>query len=62
LRDPKRIKPILKELERIWKQCPDMRFNQLMFNLMYTMENVRSDHFHVEDDVFLKFLKDFEGF
>jgi hypothetical protein len=34
MRDKKRIKPFLKELEELWKENPDMRFFQLITMVM----------------------------
>lgn len=33
MRDPKRIKPFLKYIEREWLKSPDQRFGQLLINL-----------------------------
>jgi len=44
MRDKKRIKRILKELERIWNDVPDMRFGQLLINL-----GIVDDSFRVWD-------------
>ena len=54
MRDPKRIKLLLAEIERLWLQYPDWRFGQLMSNLF------AGDSFHVEDDLMLTRIK--QGF
>lgn len=46
MRDPKRIKRILKLLEHVWKQHPDMRFGQLIW-FIYGKE----PPFNEEDDM-----------
>ena len=48
MRDPKRIKILLTELEKLWLKYPDWRFGQLVANLF------PGDPFHIEDDVMLK--------
>ena len=44
MRPKKRIPPILKEIEKIWKQHPDLRLGQLLLNIvgesiLYFMED-----------------------
>lgn len=54
-RDPKRIKEILTELERVWNDNPDLRFGQLISNLF---ENIHgASLFYTEDDKFLNALR-----
>ena len=58
MRDPKRIKPILAELERIWSETPDQRFFQLISNLSYKInETELTDLFYLEDDKTLEYFK-----
>ena len=52
-RDPKRIKEVLAEVEKIWEKNPDLRFGQLICNMF----NLRGGLFYIEDDVILKELK-----
>ncbi|MCC2618356.1 DUF1040 family protein [Aestuariibacter halophilus] len=35
MRDPNRIKQLLLLLEKLWQKDPDLRFNQLLYNLQY---------------------------
>lgn len=51
MRDPKRIKPFLKEFEKLWNEVPDWRFGQLVVNLLGT------DPFYIEDDEALEIIK-----
>jgi len=44
MRDPKRIKPLLKLIEEIWLKNPDLRLCQLIGNV------APYDNYHVEDD------------
>ena len=56
MRNPERIPEILKELERFWKQVPDLRLGQIISNLSY--ESMRNnDPFYMEDDDLLELLK-----
>ena len=54
MRDPARIKPFLVELEKLWRQYPDWRFGQLVFNLF------PGDPFNIPDDLMLSRIK--QGF
>ena len=53
MRDPSRIPLILKEIERIWLENPDLRLCQLIGNC-YESE----DLYYKEDDNLLKRLKE----
>ena len=57
MRDPKRIKPLLMEIEKQWKNFPDWRFGQLIENRkrFYNID----DLFYIEDDEMLKLIENF---
>lgn len=55
MRDPKRIKPFLEELEKVWNEVPDWRFGQLVSNFF------GPDPFYMEDGMALEILKKREG-
>ncbi len=57
MRDPKRIKKILAEIEKYWTKYPDLRLGQMMSNFWSEFENTESDIFFLEDDKLLKVLK-----
>ena len=63
MRDPNRIGLILGELEKYWRDNPDLRPGQIISNMAAALG--RSDCFHVEDDQMLKaleyFTKDIEN-
>lgn len=61
MRDKKRISIVLKEIERIWEESPDVRFNQLMDTLAYNYKKEKgvTDLFYLEDDIYLDWLKTF---
>lgn len=48
MRDPNRIDEILNTVKTVWNQYPDMRFGQLVVNVLGI------DPFYVEDDVILQ--------
>lgn len=57
MRDPKRIKPLLMEIEKQWEKFPDWRFGQLIENIkrFYNID----DLFYTEDDEILKLIENF---
>ena len=56
MRDPKRIKEIVTELEKYWNNHPNWRLGQLMSNLSYELRG-DNDSFFIEDDELLELLK-----
>ena len=56
MKDPKRIKPILKLLQEAWELVPDWRLGQLVSNLLGTGPR---DVFHPEDETWEELLKEF---
>ena len=52
MRDIDRIKPFLEKLELLWKQCPDLRFGQLVCIL-----SKDKDLFNIEDDEMLDMIQ-----
>jgi len=44
MRDPDRIPVILQRLEQVWEKYPDLRFGQLILNVL------RNDFYYVEDE------------
>ena len=52
MRDKKRIKPFLKQIETFWNKYPDWRFCQLVINVAK-----KNDPFYIEDETFLELLK-----
>lgn len=57
MRDPKRIKPLLMEIEKQWERFPDWRFGQFIENIkrFYDID----DLFYTEDDEMLKLIENF---
>jgi hypothetical protein len=65
MRDPHRIEPFIKELEKLWKKHPDMRFGQLVINIMqmdsrYSQEKLDTLLFYIEDHHFVWLRQEFE--
>jgi hypothetical protein len=57
MRDPKRIKKILKTVEYIWEKNPDWRLTQLIMNAL----NINSDPYYIEDHDLEKALDILKG-
>ena len=55
MRDPKRIKPLLMEIEKQWERFPDWRFGQLLCNIDFYNGK---DIFYIEDEVLEEKLKE----
>ena len=55
MRDPKRIKPLLMEIEKQWERFPDWRFGQLIYNFICET----GDPFYWEEEEFLAKLKEY---
>jgi len=56
MRDPKRIKPILEIIEKLWKKNPELRLTQLLMNAL----SMNSDPYFIEDDTLLDCLNKLE--
>jgi hypothetical protein len=63
MRDPKRIRKILKELGDVWETCPDLRLGQLITNCCDDTKEVTNDVelvttlFYIEDEVLIDRIK-----
>ena len=58
MRDPKRIKELLNELEKFWNEVPDWRLGQIVSNLSRDC-GYGTDPFYIEDGEFLAKLKEY---
>lgn len=58
MRDPNRIPEILAEIEKVWKANPDLRFTQMIVNVMQING---SDLYYIEDWSFIDKLKEVYG-
>lgn len=58
MRDINRIDGILEEIKKVWKKNPDLRFTQLIVNVMSARG---SDLYYTEDEKFIQMLKSFYG-
>lgn len=53
MRDPNRIDGYMEKLKKIWKDSPDLRFGQLLMNLLGEVQSeLKKDLFYVEDKEF----------
>ena len=55
MRNPKRIDEIIEALRIYWKQYPDLRLGQLIYNLN---KSGNRDVFFPEDDKWLEWIKE----
>ncbi len=61
MRDPNRIKPLLKTIERVWKLFPDSRLTQLLSNAALSTDKwENADLFYLEDDKMFACLLKYE--
>ena len=51
MRDPKRIKPFLKLLEKLWLQHPVLRFFQLVRFIEFQTHMIPNQIFNIEDEL-----------
>ena len=57
MRDINRIEPLLNKFEELWKSCPDIRFGQMVYNIVIAKG---SDIFNIEDDKMLLLIEEFD--
>ncbi len=50
MRNPKRIPIILKRLQVIWEQMPDMRLGQLIGNVYHSTDSGGNRQYYEEDE------------
>lgn len=55
MRDPERIKEIMKQLEILWNKYPDMRFGQIVEN--FCVQGNVTRMFYQEDEITLEKLE-----
>ena len=59
MRDPNRINNYIKKLKDIWKGAPDLRFGQLLMNLLNEVQRKTGiDPFYIEAHVFYDILNE----
>ena len=59
MRDPKRIRIFCNRLASAWAAKPDLRFGQLMVNVMSKMQAEGHDSFYPEEPEMIKAIEDF---
>jgi len=55
MRNPKRIKKILKEIEKVWEKYPYLRLGQLIMNCA----RVEGIFYYIEDEKLIEILKEY---
>ena len=60
MRDKNRIKPIIKEIEKLWLENPDYRIGQLIYVIARTGESTPK-LFYMKDEDFLMKLEEFKN-
>ena len=58
-RDIRRIQPFCDRLAKAWERLPDLRFGQLMVNLIHDMEHMGNRAFYLEDDDMIRAIEAF---
>ena len=53
-REISRIEPMLDEFRKLWEKYPDLRFGQLVCNIV-----PENQLFYVEDDIMIERIQDF---
>ena len=59
VRDKARIRSFCDRLAAAWEEIPDMRFGQLVINLVHTMEQIGIRPFYLEDGPMLEAIEVF---
>ena len=58
MRDKNRIEPFCMELAELWSNHPDLRFGQLMYNILnYAQFEHKKDPFYMEEEEFMNILR-----
>lgn len=58
MRDVNRIKPFLSKIEEYWLKNQDLRFGQIVMNIIQS-ETSNSQIYYIEDDNFFRKIKRF---
>lgn len=59
MRDINRIQTTIEKLEKLWLANPDLRFGQLIMNII-SPEDPNPKLFYIEDDEFLRKLEEID--
>lgn len=62
MRDQERIPDMLKRIEKIWQEAPDMRLGQLILNVFSLHNGVDSRVYNMEDEEFIQTIEYFYGY
>lgn len=58
-RDKARIRPFCDRLAAAWEEMPDMRFGQILMNLVHILEQIGIRPFYMEDGPMLDAIETF---
>lgn len=61
MRDPNRIPEIMKRFQELWERYPDLRFGQLVENVLKIGGKGNHCIFSIEDDVTLERLEEYSN-
>ena len=66
MRNPERIDRYMNLLTQVWKEFPDLRFGQLLANMLgFVQQEAQKDIFFIEDEeffaTFTKWYKEMKG-
>lgn len=64
MRDKARISEFMNRLQVVWEEYPDMRFGQLIFNILSMMSrtDILVDPFYLEEKDFLWLIEEYQSF
>jgi uncharacterized protein YihD (DUF1040 family) len=60
MRNPKRIDKIIELIKDEWEKSPDLRFCQLVNNIIYPLTDSGRDIFYIEDDEFEYLINEYK--
>jgi len=59
MRDPKRIRKVCNKLASAWETTPDLRFGQLVTNVMLEIQKDERIPFYVEDEEMISNIEEY---
>lgn len=62
MRDPERIREVTRALEECWRECPDIRFGQLMLNIYRMFCSPQTEMWDIEEKEWLIAINKFKEY
>jgi len=62
MRDPKRIDKVLNIIKIVWSECPDLRFVQLILNVLHSSDQIvifSDSIYNIEDEILMKAIVEY---